>query len=76
MERHLKSKQLWFDQWKDELAAGIKRKVDEAIAFAESSPKLPPDEALDHVYSFSIRDRKLNRKTFDPNPQGGQSWRQ
>lgn len=76
MERYLKSKQLWTDQWKDDLAAGIKREIDEAIAFAENSPKPQPDEALDHVYSFSIRDRELDRKTFDPNPQGGQSWRQ
>lgn len=75
MERYLKSKQLWSDQWKGDLGAGIKREIDEAIAFAESSPKPQPDEALDHVYSFSIRDRELNRKTFDPNPQGGQSWR-
>ncbi len=76
MERYLKSKQLWSDQWKDELAAGIKGEIDEAIAFAESSPKPQPDEALDHVYSFSIRDRELNRKIFDPNPQGGETWRQ
>ena len=75
MERYLKSIQLWSDQWKDVLAADIKREIDEAVAFAESSPKPQPDEALDHVYSFSIRDRELNRKTFDPKPQGGQTWR-
>lgn len=75
MEQFLKSKQIWSDQWKEELAAGIRREIDEAIAFAENSPKPESDEALDHVYSFSIRNRELNRKTWDPQPQGGDSWR-
>lgn len=76
MERYLRSKQIWSDQWKEELTAGIKREIDEAIAFAESSPRPQPDEALDHVYSFSIRNRELDRRTWDPQPQGGESWRQ
>jgi TPP-dependent pyruvate/acetoin dehydrogenase alpha subunit len=75
MERYLRSKQIWSDQWKEELVAGIKREIDEAIAFAEGSPKPEPNEALDHVYSFSIRDRELDRKTWDPQPQGGDPWR-
>ena len=75
MERYLKDHNLWSDAWKEELTAGTKREIDEAIAFAESSPKPQPDEALDHVYSFSIRDRELNRKTWEPHPQGGLSWR-
>lgn len=76
MERYLRSNQIWSDPWKEELAAGIKREIDEAIAFAEKSPKPQPDEALDHVYSFSMRDRELKRKIFDPYPQGGESWLQ
>lgn len=75
MERYLASRNLWSDQWKQELTAGIKRETDEAIAFAESSPKLQGDEALDHVYSFSIRDRELKRKTMSPRPEHGAPWR-
>ena len=36
----------------------------EAVQFAENSPYPEPEEALDHVYSFSIRERELNRKAW------------
>lgn len=75
MERYLTSRQLWSERWKQELAAEFNREIDEAIAFAESSPVPQGDEALDHVYSFSIRDRELKRKTWSPRPEGGLSWR-
>jgi len=75
MERYLASRNLWSDQWKQELTAEIDREVDEAIKFAESSPKPQEDEALDHVYSFSIRDRELKRKIWSPRPERGTSWR-
>lgn len=75
MERTLAVRNLWSDQWKQDLAAEINREIDEAIAFAENSPKPKPDEALDHVYSFSIRERELKRKIWHPQPQRGSSWR-
>lgn len=75
MERYLASRSLWSDQWKQELTAEINRQIDEAIKFAEGSPKPKGDEALDHVYSFSIRERELQRKTWSPQPEKGSSWR-
>ncbi|HEU5401393.1 MAG TPA: thiamine pyrophosphate-dependent dehydrogenase E1 component subunit alpha [Terriglobales bacterium] len=75
MERYLAARSLWSDPWKQELTAEINHEIDAAIAFAESSPKPQPDEALDHVYSFSIRERELKRKIWSPRPQGRTSWR-
>lgn len=66
MERYLQSKRLWSDQWKEELAAEFNREIDDAIAFAENSPPPAGDEALDHVFSFSIRERELERKIWEP----------
>jgi TPP-dependent pyruvate/acetoin dehydrogenase alpha subunit len=75
MEHYLTARNLWSDQWKKELTAEINREIDEAIAFAENSPKPKADEALDHVYSFSIRERELKRKVWSPRSQRGASWR-
>ena len=75
MERYLDSRRLWSEEWKQKLTAEINREIDEAIAFAEGSPKPQADEALDHVYSFSIRERELKRKTWSPQYEGGASWR-
>lgn len=66
MERYLRSQGFWSDQWKQELAADFNREIDDAIAFAESSPPPAGEEALDHVFSFSIRSRELERKTWEP----------
>jgi TPP-dependent pyruvate/acetoin dehydrogenase alpha subunit len=66
MERRLKHDNLWSEQWKEELTADFNREIDEAIAFAEGSPMPDGDEALDHVYSFSIRKRELERRTWSP----------
>ncbi len=66
MERYLQAKHLWSDEWKEELTAEINREIDDAIAFAESSPPPEGDEALDHVFSFSIRERELERKIWEP----------
>jgi TPP-dependent pyruvate/acetoin dehydrogenase alpha subunit len=75
MEHYLTARNLWTDQWKKELTAEINREIDEAITFAENSPKPKPDEALDHVYSFSIRERELKRRVWSPRSQRGSSWR-
>lgn len=75
MARYLASRNLWSDSWKQELTAEINKEIDEAIAFAESSPKPQPGEALDHVYSFSIREHELKRKVWSPRPERGESLR-
>lgn len=64
MERYLAKQNLWSDEWKQELVAGFNKEIDEAVQFAENSPYPEPEECLDHVYSFSIRDRELNRKPW------------
>jgi TPP-dependent pyruvate/acetoin dehydrogenase alpha subunit len=64
MERYLTKQNFWSDQWKQELLTGFNKEIDEAVEFAEKSPYPEPEECLDHVYSFSIRDRELNRKSW------------
>src|SRR2546421_6094145 len=66
MERYLDLHGLWSDEWKQELVNQFNAEIDEAISFAESSPYPEPEECLDHVYSFDIRDRELNRKSWTP----------
>lgn len=66
MERHLKTEGFWSDQWKEELTTGCNREIDDAIVFAESSPAPEGTEALDHVFSFSIRERELDRRAWEP----------
>jgi len=64
MERYLDLHGLWADEWKQELVNQFNTEIDEAIEFAESSPYPEPIECLDHVYSFSTRDREMNRKPW------------
>jgi TPP-dependent pyruvate/acetoin dehydrogenase alpha subunit len=64
MERYLRERGSWADSWKQELLAEFDKEIDEAIEFAEKSPYPGPEEALDHVFSFSIRERELNRKVW------------
>ncbi len=67
---------LFTSAWKDELLVGINAEIDEAVAFAEASPHPEAIECLDHVYSFSIHDRELNRKTYTasiPSPASGRA---
>jgi TPP-dependent pyruvate/acetoin dehydrogenase alpha subunit len=64
MERYLKSQNLWSDEWKQKMAEEIAAEIEKAVEFADKSPYPEPEEALDHVYSFSIRDRELNRKSW------------
>ena len=67
MERRLKPDNLWSEaNGRKELTADFNREIDEAIAFAEGSPSPEGNEALDHVFSFSIRERELERKTWSP----------
>ncbi|MGD0466897.1 MAG: thiamine pyrophosphate-dependent dehydrogenase E1 component subunit alpha [Terriglobales bacterium] len=66
MERYLQERGFWAESWKQELLAEFNKEIDEAIDFAEKSPYPEPEEALDHVFSFSIRERELNRKVWVP----------
>ena len=66
MERYLESNSLWSNQWKEELMAAFNLEIDDAISFAESSPHPDAEEALDHVFSFSIRGRELERRIWEP----------
>ena len=67
MEKLLEQYGLWSSNWKQELAKGFESEIQEAIEFAEASPFPEPEEALDHVYSFGIRERELAPKTWEPN---------
>jgi TPP-dependent pyruvate/acetoin dehydrogenase alpha subunit len=66
MERYLQERGFWAESWKQELLAEFNKEIDEAIEFAEKSPYPEPEEALDHVFSFSIRERELNRRVWAP----------
>jgi len=66
MERYLESNSLWSNQWKEELMAAFNLEIDDAISFAESSPHPDAEEALDHVFSFSIKERELERRIWEP----------
>jgi TPP-dependent pyruvate/acetoin dehydrogenase alpha subunit len=64
MENYLEKRGMWSDEWKQQLAAEINKEIDAAVEYAEASPYPDPEECLDHVYSFSIRERELNRKPW------------
>ena len=66
MEKYLANYGLFSDEFKREIQEKFVQELEEAIQFAENSPYPDPEECLDHVYSFSIRDRELNRKTWSP----------
>lgn len=66
MEKYLTGKGLYRDELKQEIADGFNKELDAAIEVAEKSPYPEGIEALDHVYSFSIRDRALYPKTWTP----------
>jgi 2-oxoisovalerate dehydrogenase E1 component alpha subunit len=66
MEHYLGEQGLWSEVWKQELLVEFNKEIDDAIEFAEHSPYPEPEEALDHVYSFSIRERVMNRKKWSP----------
>ncbi len=66
MEKYLASKGLFSEAWKQEVVDGFNKELDAAIEIAEQSALPEGIEALDHVYSFSIRDRVLEPKTYEP----------
>ena len=65
-EEYMKKFGVWSDDFKAKILADFNKELEEAVQFAENAPFPEPEEALDHVFSFSIRDRELNRKTWEP----------
>lgn len=66
MERYLTEKKLFSADWKKQITEEFAKELDAAIEVAEKSPPPEPVECLDYLYSFDIRDRELNRKTYSP----------
>jgi len=64
MEQYLQKQGLWSDGFKQKIIEEFNQEIDAAVAFAEQSPYPEPEECLDHVYSFSIRERELDRKPW------------
>jgi pyruvate dehydrogenase E1 component alpha subunit len=66
MERYLAQRNLFTPEWKQQISDGFHKELDAAVEFAEKSPQPEPVECLDHVYSFDVRGRELERKTCSP----------
>jgi pyruvate dehydrogenase E1 component alpha subunit len=66
MEKWMKDHNVWSDEFKQKTLNDFNKELEEAIQFADSAPFPEPEEALDFVYSFPIRDRELNRKVWTP----------
>jgi pyruvate dehydrogenase E1 component alpha subunit len=66
MERYLTDKGLFSSEWKQQITDEFTKKLDAAVEFAEKSPQPEPIECLDHLYSFDIRERELERKAYSP----------
>lgn len=66
MEQRLAGEGLWTEAWKQELIEGFKQEIEDAVEFAEKSPAAEADECLDHVYSFSVREREQDKRVWSP----------
>jgi TPP-dependent pyruvate/acetoin dehydrogenase alpha subunit len=66
MEKYLTGKGLFSAEMKQKVVDEFNQELDAAIEVAEKSPYPEGVEALDDVFSFSIRDRSLNQKTWTP----------
>ncbi len=66
MERYLTDKRLFSADWKQQISDEFAKELDAAIDVAEKAPPPEPIECLDYLYSFDIRDRELNQKTYSP----------
>jgi len=66
MEKYLTGKGLYSEDLKLDVVSGFSKELDAAIEVAEKSPFPEGEEALDHVYSFSVRERALHPKTWTP----------
>lgn len=66
MENTMEKFGLWTPDYKQQIVDDFNKELEAAVEFATNAPWPEPTDALDHVYSFSIRDRELNRKTWTP----------
>ena len=66
MEAYLSGKELFSEDWKQQVVAEFNKELDAAIEVADSAPYPEPEDALDHVFSFDVRDRELKRKVWSP----------
>lgn len=66
MERYLAQRNLFTPEWKRQIEDAFHKELDAAVEFAEHAPQPRPIECLDHVYSFDVRGRELERKTYLP----------
>lgn len=66
MERYLTGKKIFSSEWKQEITDSFNKEIDAAIDFAEKSSIPEGVECLDHLYSFDIHERELNRKNYSP----------
>jgi TPP-dependent pyruvate/acetoin dehydrogenase alpha subunit len=67
-EDYMRKHGVWSDEFKQQVLDAFHQELESAIQFAESAPWPEPVEALDHVYSFSIRERALDldQRTWSP----------
>jgi TPP-dependent pyruvate/acetoin dehydrogenase alpha subunit len=66
MENVMEKFGLWTPEYKQQIVDDFNKELEAAVEFATNAPWPEPTDALDHVYSFSIRDRELNRKNWTP----------
>jgi TPP-dependent pyruvate/acetoin dehydrogenase alpha subunit len=66
MEKYLGRKGLFRAEMKQKIVDGFNKELDAAIAYAKKTPCPEGIEALDGVYSFSIRERAMSRKKWEP----------
>jgi TPP-dependent pyruvate/acetoin dehydrogenase alpha subunit len=65
-EQYMSKHGLQWEDFKKQTLDSFNQELEEAVQFAEKAAWPEPEEALDHVFSFSIRDRELNRKVWQP----------
>jgi len=65
-EEYMKKHGVWSDAFKEKVLADFNKELEEAIQFADAAPFAEPEEALDHVFSFPVRDREFDRKVYSP----------
>jgi TPP-dependent pyruvate/acetoin dehydrogenase alpha subunit len=62
MENYLKRKNLWSDEWKQNVVDDFNKELAEAVALAEQSGHSEPVRRREQVRSFEVLDGELNRK--------------
>jgi pyruvate dehydrogenase E1 component alpha subunit len=65
MENYLKRRDLWSDEWKQNVVHDFGKELGEADAVPEQSPHPEPVQRRENVHSFEILDGELNRKPLE-----------